>query len=287
MKTILLIFILLVSAAAALGQSDVPSGDGIALSPARFELEMQPGTETTVVVNLDYRSLSGKAKATRIVASLNDWTITADGRVEYFRANTRPDSASSWLIYSPGEATVTPGVIHPIRVTIAVPADATPGDHLAALIVEQRPDSIKFNQSAREMVLRYRMASVFYIKVAKLTRQGSFHNLLAENTDKGIVLTPTLKNSGNSVIRPTASVKVLDAEGNIVADIPELEGLPVLAGAEMSQAILLENFLKPGNYTVKYRIDFQDGNKATEGITDLVVKPPVNIATSGSPAKKP
>lgn len=289
MKTILLFVILIVSAAAAAsGQSAGPSGDGIALSPARFELEMQPGSETTVVVNLDYRSLSGTAQPTRIVASLNDWTITEDGRVEYFRASSRANSASSWLIYSPGEATVTPGVIHPIRVTISVPPDATPGDHLTALIVEQRPDTIKFNQSAREVVLRYRMASVFYIKVAKLTRHGSFRNLVAQDTDKGIVITPTLKNEGNSVIRPTASLKLIDSEGKVVTDIPDVEGLPVLAGAEMSQSILLENSLKPGSYTVKYRIDFQDGRNATEGVTDLIVKAPVpKIATSGSPPKKP
>src|SRR3954469_14236569 len=80
---------------------------GMALSPARFEFEMDPGTETTVLVNLDYRTAPGVTQAARIVASLNDWNITRDGRVEYFAANTRPNSASPWLIYSPGEAAVT------------------------------------------------------------------------------------------------------------------------------------------------------------------------------------
>src|SRR5256885_522275 len=84
--------------------AQVPAnGAGISLSPARFELEMQPGTETTVVVNLDYRSTNAAGAPARIVASLNDWTITNDGCVEYYRANTRPGSASSWLVYSPGE----------------------------------------------------------------------------------------------------------------------------------------------------------------------------------------
>lgn len=248
------------------------AGDGISLAPARIELEMKPGTETTVVINLDYRSSSGAAQPTRIAASLNDWDITGDGQVEFYKPNTRPNSASSWLVYSPAETTVMPGNIHSIRVTVSVPADTVPGDHLTALIVEQRPDAIKFNQNTRQMVVRYRMASVFYIKVPNLTKRGTLENLQAESSPKGIIIKPTLKNAGNSVIRPTASVKIADSTGKIVAEFPEIESLPVLGGSEMTQSQLIENILQPGTYTVKYRIDFQDGGKATEGIVDLVMK---------------
>src|SRR6476469_78572 len=99
---------------------------GMSISPARFELEMDPGTETTVVLNLDYRSLNGSTRPARIIASLNDWTISGDGKVEYFPASSRPDSASPWMIYSPGDAAVMPGTTHQIRVTISVPMNATP-----------------------------------------------------------------------------------------------------------------------------------------------------------------
>jgi len=112
-----------------------PAGTGISLAPARFELEMTPGSETTVVVNLDYRSTTQNSQPVRIMASLNDWTIDRDGQVKFEKANTLPNSASSWLIYSPAETTVTPGNLHAIRVTISVPKDATPGDHLSALII--------------------------------------------------------------------------------------------------------------------------------------------------------
>jgi methionine-rich copper-binding protein CopC len=277
---LLFLFVFFLFAADAFSQ-----GDGIALAPARVELEMQPGTETTFVVNLDYRAAAGgAAKPARIVASLNDWGITPDGRVEFYKANTQRGSASSWIVYSPAETTVTPGKVHSIRVTISVPADAAPGDHLAALIVEERPDSIKLNQSARQVVVHYRMASVFYIKVGKLTRRGSLENLQAQATPKGIVITPTLKNEGNSLLRPTASLKILDAEGKPVAEQAEIEPLPVLANSSVSQVLLLEKELAPGVYTVKYRVDFQDGSRPTEGVTDLTVKEPekklVNVASN-------
>ncbi|MEJ7623867.1 MAG: hypothetical protein WKF34_07720 [Pyrinomonadaceae bacterium] len=254
---------------------------GMALSPARFELEMAPGTETTVVVNLDYRS-GEAARPARIVASLNDWTITPEGRVEYFAAGTRRDSASPWLIYTPGQAVFTPGKVHQIRVTISVPANAAPGDHLAALVVEQRPETLKPDQqNMRQVVVRYRMASVFYIKVAGLTRHGSFENLTAESTDKGILVTPTLKNDGNSMVRPLASVRVYDADGKLVAEMPALEPMPLLAGSETNQGFLIEKRLGPGNYSIKYRVDFHDGQRPTEGVTDFDVKARPQIAATG------
>ena len=244
---------------------------GISVAPARFELEMQPGSETTVVVNLDYHSTADNSQPVRIVASLNDWTIDRDGQVQFQKANTLANSASPWLIYSPAETTVTPGNLHAIRVTISVPKDATPGDHLSALIIEQRPENIKFNENRRQMVIRYRMASVFYIKVPQLRRQGSLESLRAEAKEGQVIVTPLLKNAGNSVVRPLTSVKVTDSSGVAIAELPQRESLPLLGGAELIQPLVLEARLAPGTYNVRYRVDFQDGTRPTEGITELVI----------------
>jgi len=274
-------FVLLLLPLIALGQNN----GSMALAPARFELEMKPGTETTVVIDLDYKSGTEVAKPARIVASLNDWTLTRDGRVEFSAANSQRNSASSWLIYSPGEAAVMPGTMHQIRVTVSVPPTATPGDHLAALIIEQRPETLRLDSNLRQMIVRYRMASLFYIKVAGLTKKGNFDDLFAENTPDGVLVTPVLKNEGNSMIRPTASLVVLDADGKPALELAETEIMPILAGSESAQPVRIQN-LTAGKYTVKYRVDFQDGRPATWGVTDLVVGPP-QIATSGTAPKKP
>lgn len=281
MKYLVFISLLLLVSSAAFAQSG-----SMALSPARFELEMMPGTETTVVLNLDYKAADALAKPVRIVANLHDWNITKEGLVEYFPANTRPNSASPWLIFSPGEAAVAPNVPHAIRVTVSVPSNATAGDHLAALIIEQRSDSLKFAENSKQIVVRYRLASVFYIKVGKLTRKGEFGDLIAETTDGGLVVTPKLRNEGNSVVRPTAAVSVLDADGKQVAEIPESEILPILANSETAKPTKIEKELVAGKYTVKYRVDFKDGRPPTEGVTDLVVAAP-QIANSGNQPKKP
>jgi hypothetical protein len=275
-KISILLFSLLAVALAgprALAQNaPAQEGDGIALAPARFELEMAPGSETTVVVNLDYHTSRADAQAYRLLASLNDWDINEKGELGFYKAGARPNSAAPWIIYSPAEVTVQPGQTHSIRVTVAVPKDATPGDHLAALVVEQRPDTIKLNRNARQMVMRFRMASMFYITVPRATRRGTLANLQATAGPRGIVVTPTLKNEGNSAVRPVSSLKVVDAAGRAGAELPEGESLPVLAGSTLSQPVVIEKALAPGTYAVKYRVDFQDGGKVTEGVIDMTVK---------------
>lgn len=261
------------------------SSGGIALSPARFELEMKPGSETTVVIGVEYRAGAESSKPVRMLATLNDWDMTPDGRVEYFRANTRPRSASPWLIYSPGESAIIPGSFHQIRVTVTVPVDAAPGDHLAALIIEQRPETLKLADGQRQMVVRYRMASVFYIKVPGLTKRGSFEHLYATATDDGIVVTPTLKNEGNSMIRPSQSIKIVDDSGSIVADIEDIELLPILAGSQTSQSVRLGKNLPAGHYTVKMRVDFNDGEKPVEGLADLSIAPRIASIGPRTPRK--
>src|SRR3977135_1810692 len=89
-----------------------PGLNDIAISPSRVELVMTPGTEKTVVVNLIYSSDSGKGQPTRVIGYLGDWSITKNGKIEFYQAGSRTNSASSWLVYSPTEVTVMPGGTH-------------------------------------------------------------------------------------------------------------------------------------------------------------------------------
>jgi hypothetical protein len=66
-------------------------------------------------------------------------------------------------------------------------------------------------------------------------------------------------------------LKVTNGAGVAVAELPQKESLPLLGGAELAQPVVLETRLPPGTYSVKYRVDFQDGSRPTEGVTDLVI----------------
>jgi hypothetical protein len=274
MRIAFAVLVIALSGISAVAQTAVPAAStptgGIMLSPARVELEMAPGTERTVVINLDRAATSG-AKPTRILATLQDWTMTRDAEVVFHAAGTQPKSASPWLVYSPTEAVVEPGSVHSIRVTVTVPPDASAGDHLAAVVIEPRPEDLKLLDNTRQMRMRFHMAAVFYVKVSGLTKAASLQGLTAEVGPEGIVIRPLFRNDGNSMVRPMASVRIMDASGQLVAELPQTDVLPVLGGSEISQRLILENTLKPGTYSVHLRADFQGGGKVTEGIAELVV----------------
>ena len=69
-----------------------------------------------------------------------------------------------------------------------------------------------------------------------------------------------------------------------VAELPQKESLPLLGGAELIQPLVVETRLSPGTYSVKYRVDFQDGNRPTEGITELVI--PQSQPASNGPSTR-
>src|SRR5207247_4657 len=146
------------------------------------------------------------------------------------------------------------------------------GDHLAALFVESRPDNLKLDQDRRQVILRFRMAALFYVMVPKLTRKGSLMNVAAHVSEQGVVVVPTLRNEGNSHLRPIQSVKIVASSGVVVAELTESEATPVLASTEVRYAIVIQKSIPPGTYTVRYRVDFKDGNPIIEGQNELVVR---------------
>jgi hypothetical protein len=280
-KLVVSTFFILIAPTLALAQvqpspqqppTSMPQLDDIAISPSRIELPMMPGTEKTVVINLIYSSETGNGPLTRVVAYLGDWSITREGKVEFFPAGSRPNSASSWLVYSPTEVSVEPRKTHSIRVTVSVPKDATPGDHLAALFVEPRPDNNKSELSRRQLRMKFRLGAMFYIMVPNLTQNASLENLKVNAMENGLVVIPRLKNEGNTHVRPVYSLKVLDQTGGTIADVPETESLPVLAGSELEMPLFIERVLPTGVHSVRYRVKFSETGALTEGRAEVIVK---------------
>jgi hypothetical protein len=223
------------------------------------------------VVKLIYTAVSDKAEPTRVLAYLGDWSLSRDGKISFYKPGTITNSACAWLAHSPVEDTIMPGNTHAIRVTISVPPDAKPGDHLAVLFVEPRGDNLKPAQNKKQVRMKFRLASIFYIMVPDLTRKPSLENLRAEASEKSVVVTPSFKNEGNSHVRPVCSIKVVDQAGVIVAEMSNIELLPVLATSEIDIPVMVDVSLGEGSYQVRCRVDFGYG-EVIEGRTDLVIR---------------
>lgn len=258
----------------------------IALAPSRFELPIGRGQEQTVVVNVISSGGAGSAKSIRLLASLGDWTMTPDGQVAFAKPGSTPRSAADWMVYSPVELTVTPGQTHPIRVTISVPDDAPAGDHLAVLFVEERPAENKTKTNVKQLVFHFRLAAIFYIMVPPHTMKGSLANLTTSINENGVRVTPTLKNDGDTHVRPVQSFQLLNSEGKVVAEQEPSEASPILGGLSSNMPFNISQPLAPGEYSLRYRVDFKDGSKVQEGRTKIVIPAPAETVPAKAPKKK-
>lgn len=277
--------------AAAQGAPDagqpLRTGPGeIALAPTRFELPLKPGSSKTVVVNVISAPGAPGAKPLRLLASLGDWTLTRGGEIQFARPGTLPRSATDWLIYSPVEMSVVPGETHSIRVTIDVPQDAAPGDYTSVLFVEERPPDLKHQANTRQIMFQFRLAAIFYVMVPPLTTKGALTGISAELKGPQLLVMPTLQNEGNTRLRPDHTLQLVNAKDEVLFESTAKSSTPVLAGATYQPVLTIDKLPPPGEYTLRYRVDFKDGSKVIEGRKPVVIPPPAP-PPAPAPAKKP
>lgn len=264
------------TAAAGAPDAGAPSplalSDEIAISPSRLELAVAPGTDRTVVVNIVYSSQNASAaKPSRLLASLGDWNLSPAGQIQFFRPGELEHGATKWVIYSPVEFTAVPGRTSQIRVTVRVPADAAPGEYTSVLFVEERPGQLKKKTNRKELAFHFRLSTIIYVQVPAVTKKGSLKALKAEMSPRGVLVTPTVVNEGNSHIRPSQSFQVFNDKNAVVAEFNQPEGFPILRESSSSPPLVAPAVLPPGEYQVRYRIDFNDGTPVKEGRTKLAV----------------
>ncbi len=265
------------------------ASDEIAISPSRLELTLAPGSEKTSVINIVYSSPNAtNAKPSRLLASLGDWSLAETGDLQFFKQGDRPNSATKWLLYSPGEFTAMPGKTSQIRLTVAVPKDTPPGDYHSVMFVEERPGNLKEKKNRKELTFHFRLSTIVYVGVPPLTTKPELKGLTAAMTVRGVVVTPTISNTGNSHVRPTHSYKVLGEGDKVVAEFSQPEGFPILRESVASPQLVAPAQLPPGEYQVRYRVDFADGSPIKEGRTHFTVGVTTPDAPKPAPdAKKP
>jgi hypothetical protein len=109
------------------------------VAPTRVVLEMKPGK--TRMVELELTSREGEPQTYSI--DVEDFSITDDGSdiVKFYGKDVGPFSAKSWLQTAEKTISLRHGERAFMSVRVTVPADASPGDHYAALLFERLTDS--------------------------------------------------------------------------------------------------------------------------------------------------
>ncbi len=253
----LLAIVCLPMAAGSTAAQSVKGGFGI--SPMKKEVVIPAGTEKTFPVSANYATgddPENKALPLRMVARMMDWTINPDDSIKVSAVNTLPRSAASWVVYSPAEFIVQPNSSQMLRFTVSVPKETLPGDYYFAVYVEDRNPPPPPKPGERLLNVRFRFFSLIYIMVPDLTQDGELENLLAKIENGTPIISPKLKNKGNSHLRPSHSFEIRNEADRVVAEMPMQEWHDILSDKSMELRLPVQTELPAGKYKVVYKVDF-------------------------------
>ena len=241
-----------------------------------FSHELAPGavlTDEALVIN------SGDAAVTlKLYAA--DGITAVNGGTAFARQGQEPTGVNRWLSLSVTEIALAPGEEMVVPFTITVPSNASPGQHLAGLVVaappigEAPPSGEGEGQFAAMVVQQAAVAVVIDVpgpRVAALEITGT---CLKEQGDLGATFVVAVRNTGNIFLKGEGSLLITDRNGEELASNP-LKLETVLPGDATRFQVTHPVRLNDGNYLVSAVLNCEGQAAILEAAAAL---PPASIA---------
>ncbi len=221
----------------------------LSVSPIRVEHLVKQGERGTDMITV---ANEGTAP-TRIKVSIENWTLTRDGALNFIPAGTDPFYCGKWIRINPVDFRVDPRQSKEVRYTLSVPPDVEEGGYRAAVIFETVPD-VKPGEKVRKVFLKSRIVTVLYEVVGKPVPQGHANYLKAERKKEGIDFLLAMQNTAKVHFRTKGSLTVKNEKGEEVfkAEMPDI---PVLPQSEREIKITNNKPLPPGKYIATAVVD--------------------------------
>jgi hypothetical protein len=263
-----LVLAALAAPGAALGQGDEVK---LALRPVGqagpyFDLTMRPGETRSLDVeisNAGQSAISARTYASDVYTIINGGF---GGRL-HDEAQT---GTTRWLDYSTDvlELQAGEGIARPF--SVAVPADAAPGEYVTSLVLENdRPvgsgGSVVFNQIVRQAVAV--VVTVPGQRSPALVIGNSTHKVVAGMS----IVAVAVANTGNVRLKPVVGFTLFDAAGARVSQA-SVQMDTFYARTDTFVEVPLAVLLNPGTYTVRLSLDdAAQGAETSRGAIPLVV----------------
>lgn len=189
---------------------------GLGLAPMRQELKMNPGTQTTGVLDLSNEG----ARELRVLAEFLDFSIDRNTTPQFALALPAEEqwSCRTWLSLNPMMAEIGEKSGLAARYTVKVPREAAPGTYHCAIGYTSVPPAAA--QRTSSITTRVRVISAFYILVGDYHPQGRLEGLTLEHVEDANggrwVAVVTVANQGNYYFRAQGDVELLDASGAVM-----------------------------------------------------------------------
>ena len=202
-----------------------------------------------------------------------DATTATNGGTAFANEGQEGNGVASWLSLSLSEIALEPGEEMVVPFTINVPSDASPGQHVAGLVVEAVPGGEAPASSGGDTQFTVRigrrvgvavMIDVPGPHVAGLDITGIRLKEQADN--QGATFEIAVRNTGNVFVRGEGSLVIKDQEGTELASAP-IKMDTVLAGDLTQFQVPTRIRMADGSYLLSAALEYEAGKMAVlEGV---------------------
>jgi hypothetical protein len=253
---------------ASFGIRPTKAHEDIPESFSYFVHTLAPGARTSdaaLVMNQGDVPIALKLYAADAVTAIN-------GGTSFVNQGEEKNGVAHWLSVSVTELLLQPGEERVVPFTIKVPPDASPGQHVAGLVVEAvtaGEEPANGSDQTQLMVNVVRRAGVAVLIDVPGTHTAELEItdicLRQQDGDHGATFEYAVRNTGNVYVRGQGSLVISDLEGMKLASIP-VEMDAVLAGDATHFQVTHPVLLPDGKYLLSAALDYAEGTRtALEG----------------------
>ena len=237
-----------------------------------FSHELAPGailTDEALVINSGDVPVTLNLYAADAITAQNGGTAFAQQGQESTGASR---GVNRWLSLSVTEIVLESGEEIVVPFTINVPSDASPGHHVAGLVVEAPPSEGRGGQFAVNVIQQAGVAVVIDVPgphVAGLEITGAC--LRQQDDDQGATFVVAVRNTGNIFLKGEGSLPITDRNGEELASIP-LKMDTVLPGDDTTFQITHPVRLADGDYLVSAVLEYEERKTAVLEGAEVKIK---------------
>lgn len=230
---------------------------------AYIDITAQPGETTEVSVSL--ANTGGVAATARTYAA--DASTTVNGGLGAALFGSPRTGPTTWLSYPDETLRLDPGQRVTRKVSIAVPASVSAGQHLSSLVIENSETEDSGSASAKQR-LRHVIAVMVTVPgpvQASFTVGAVGHDTIGERS----IISISLTNDGPVLVKPAGSVTITDASGAVIVESPAKMG-SLYAGNTAKLEVPLASLMASGEYVAAVRLS--DAASGVERTADLPLR---------------
>lgn len=188
------------------------------ISPTLIEEKLEPGSSYDFVMNIQNL---GTDDALLYPVARN--IINIDEKQHPIYSSTEGEfqyELASWITYKESQLRLMPGESSMLHFKVAIPADASPGSHMAGLFLSSKPsDDVKLGSAIAldvGAIIHFQISG----EVIQDTRIREFFSEKSVYGAPGANFTINVENLGNILSRPRGLIDITNMFGKKVASIP-------------------------------------------------------------------